>query len=159
MMPFTGKKTGWVLAVLFTLILPSASFGTEIQIPPLAGKPGQTIDVPIMIDHVDNLAGVKLVMTYDSKFLTYKKGVKTKETDSLMHIVNDKKPGLLIVVMAGAKGIKGKGFSILTLTFEVKEGLKGNHTTTISITEVQLMSDQLKDIDCKINVNPITITP
>jgi hypothetical protein len=76
-----------------------------------------------------------------------------------MHIVNDKKPGLLIVVMAGARGIKGKEFSIFTLTFEIKKGLKGNHTTEIIITEVQLMSDQLKDIKTKTTVHPITILP
>ena len=133
-------------------------FATEIYIPALKAKPGQLVEIPVMIDHVDNLAGVKLIMEYDRKILTFKKGAKTKESNSLMHIVNDKKPGRLIVVMAGAKGIKGKNFPILTLTFEIKKGLTGNHTTSIKITDVQLMSDQLKEIKCGVMVNPLTVS-
>jgi hypothetical protein len=145
-----------------TIVLNSwvtASWGTELYIPPLTAKSGQTVDIPLMIDEIDNLAGVKIVMTYDPQILIFKEGVKSKETNALMHVVNDKKPGLLIVVMAGARGIKGKAFSIMTLTFTIKEGLKGNHSTQISITEVQLMSDELKDIQCKSVVHPLTILP
>jgi len=89
----------------------------------------------------------------------FKKGAKTKQTDSLMHVVNDKKPGQVIVVMAGARGIKGKNVPIFTLTFDVKAGLKGNHATKIAVTEVQLMSDQLKEIKCNVVIDPITISP
>ena len=134
-------------------------WSTELYIPPLSAKSGQTVDIPLMVDEIDNLAGVKIVMTYDPKILFFQEGVKSKETNPLMHVVNDKKPGLLIVVMAGARGIKGKAFPLMTLTFRVKEDLKGNHTTQISITEVQLMSDELKDIPCKTVVHPLTILP
>lgn len=135
----------------------SAAWGTELYIPTLKGEPGQAIEIPIMIDQVDNLAGVKLVMKYDAKILEFKTGSKTRHTDSLMHIINDKKPGLLIIVMAGARGIKGKEFPIFNLTFNIREDLRGNHTTKVEITEIQLMSDKLKDIKCSIKVNPITI--
>ena len=132
---------------------------TEIRIHPITTLPNQTIDVPIIVDEVDNLAGVKLVMSYDPEILVFKKGAKTKETDSLMHVVNDKKPGQVIVVMAGARGIKGKNVPIFTLTFDVKSGLKGNHVTRIAVKEAQLMSDQLKEIKCTVVVDPITISP
>jgi hypothetical protein len=68
----------------------SIGWGAEINIPSLKGKAGQSIDVPVMIDKVDNLAGVKLVLAYDPKILQFKKGTKTSQTDALMHIVNDK---------------------------------------------------------------------
>jgi len=77
----------------------------------------------------------------------------------MMHIVNDKKPGKLIIVMAAAKGIKGENFPILNLTFEIKKGLTENQTTIIKIDEVQLMSDQLKEVKCNTKVNPIIILP
>ena len=153
-----------VILILFSGIIAwplisTASSGCELLIPPLEGKSGQSMDVPIMIDQVDNLAGVKLVMSYNPNILTFIKGTKTKQTNSLMHIINDKKPGLLILVMAGARGIKGRDFPILKLTFEIKEGLKVNHTTEIKVKEVQLMSDQLKEIEAKVVSNPITILP
>lgn len=130
---------------------------TELYIPALKAKSGESIDIPIMIDRVDNLAGLKLVIKYDSKILTFKKGMTTKHSNSLMHIVNDKKPGRLIVVMAGAKGIKGKDFAVLKLTFEIKGALKANHVSAIEISDVEMMSDQLKDVKCTIKVNPLTI--
>lgn len=141
------------------MLSPASTEAMEIRIPPLTVKSGQSIEIPIMIDEVDNLAGVRLVMTYDPEILTYKGGVKTKETDSLMHIVNDKKPGALIVVMAGAKGIKGKDFPIFKVTFEAKKDIKEIRTTKISVTEIQLMGDDLKERKATINSHPITIQP
>lgn len=157
------KRSKWPIAVIFSFLISVSWQGlvnaTEIRIYPITTSPSQTIDVPIIIDEVDNLAGVKLVMSYDAEILVFKKGAKTKETDSLMHVVNDKKPGEVIVVMAGARGIKGKNFPLFTLTFDVKPGLTGNHVTKIAIIEAQLMSDQLKEINYTVTVNPITIAP
>lgn len=148
-----------LLCTLLAMLWPASTEAMEIRIPPLTVKSGQSIEIPIMIDEVDNLAGVRLVMTYDPEILTYKGGVKTKETDSLMHIVNDKKPGALIVVMAGAKGIKGKDFPIFKVTFEAKKDIKESRTTKISVTEIQLMGDDLKERKATINSHPITIQP
>jgi len=157
------QRSKWEIVLIFFLFISLSWQGsvgaTEIRIHPITTRPNQTIDVPIIVDEVDNLAGVKLVMSYDPEILVFKKGAKTKETDSLMHVVNDKKPGQLIVVMAGARGIKGKNLPIFTLTFDVKSNLKGNHKVKITITEAQLMSDQLKEIKCTVVVDPITISP
>jgi len=119
------SKPSAIILVFFiatAIILPAAaSSATELSIPEINGRAGQIINVPVMIDTVDNLAGVKIVLQYDKTLLTYKSSARTKQTSSLMHIVNDKKPGILIIVMAGAKGIKGKNFSIFSLEFEVKK--------------------------------------
>lgn len=143
--------------VAMTFCMSAAAFGVELSVPPFEAKPGEAIEVPLRIDAVDNLAGIKLVMTYDTSVLTFRKAKKTSHTASLMHIVNSKKPGTLILVMAGAKGIQGKDISILSLTFEAKKDLKANQTTQLKISEIQMMTDQLKDIRCKININPFTI--
>ncbi len=156
--PFkTPSRIIGLLVVSFLFLSAHPSYGTELAIPPLTAKPGNTLTVPIRIDSVDNLAGIRLVITYDKNQLTYKKAAKTAQTSSLMHIVNDKNPGVLILVMAGPKGINGKDFSIITLTFGVKPGPKGDRTTRLKITESQLMSDQLKDIPHTLNTSPLTI--
>ena len=142
---------------VITISPASFASGAQLYISSLQGKPGQSINIPLMLDEVDNLAGVKIVMKYDTGILTFIKGTRTKQTSSLMHIINDKKPGLLIVVMAGAKGVKGKKFPILNLTFAIKKDLKGSHSTSLEITEAQLMSDKLKDISCDIKVGPLVI--
>lgn len=162
---FNTVKTYWktlTLTLLFsvlTIVRAGEASGTELYIPAIRTTSGQAVDVPIMIDEIDNMAGLKVVMKYDADILTFHKGVKTKHTDSLMHIINDKKPGVLIVVMAGARGIKGKEFAVLNLNFATKDGLKANHVTTIEITEIEMMSDKLKDVACQVKTNPIVILP
>lgn len=147
-----------IFIFLFAVVgLSGTAVGTEISIPALEVEPGKTVEVPIMIDRTDNLAGLKLVLTYDHKIFKYKSSAKSKHTAPLMHIVNDRTPGRLIIVMAGATGIKGENFPLFTLTFAALEGLNGNHTTGVKITEVQLMSDKLKEIDSTIQTEPIVV--
>ncbi len=124
----------------------ATSVGTELSIPEIKGKAGQTINIPLMIDTVDNLAGVKIVMQYNKKLLTYKALARAQQTSSMIYIVNDNKPGILIIVMAGARGIKGRRFPIFSITFEVKKELKKETRTTFKIIKSQLMNDQLKEI-------------
>jgi hypothetical protein len=137
----------------------AGAFGTEIYIPKAKTKPGKTIEIPIMIDKTDNLAGVKMVLKYDAKVLEYINGEKTKHTSSLMHVVNDKNPGVLVIVMAGAKGIAGKDMALFTLKFKANAGLKAKTSAGLAIKELQLMSDQLKDIECKIKINDLVVSP
>ncbi len=128
-----------------------------ITIPEVEATPGGAIELPVKIDAVDNLAGVKLAITYNTDHLTFTEAEKTQATSPLMHIVNDKHPGRLIVVMAGARGIGGKDLSILTLRFQVKPEVVPPAETRIEITEVQLMSDQLKDIPYDVRIGKIRI--
>jgi hypothetical protein len=153
------KTAVLAFAVLFLVFWNSVSFGAGLFIPSIMVKSGQSVNVPIMIDSIDNLAGVKLVMEYDSGLLTYKKGRRTKETDSMMHVINDKTPGKLIIVMAAARGITGKNFPILTLTFDTKKGISKKQTAKINITDAQLMSENLKDIERTIKNSTVVIMP
>ena len=158
-------KHGFSYSIVYTFVslvlvlIATPVLGTELYIPAIKATAGNSVQVPIMIDDVDNLAGVKIVMKYDAGLLTYKGAVKTEKTTSLMHIVNDKKPGILIIVMAGPRGIKGQKFSILNLTFDTAKELQKTVKTKFNITEVQLMSDQLKDVKHTVKTQPMTIAP
>ena len=148
-----------LFSFLFILLLcASSALATEISIAGIEAKPGQAIEMPIMIDEIENLAGMRLVLRYDATLLAYKKSSKTKHTASLMHIVNDKKPGILIIVMAGARGIKGKNFPILTLHFQVNGKAVGKKGAKITITESQLMSDKLKNVTHSVKTAPVVVS-
>ncbi|MBU0652184.1 MAG: cohesin domain-containing protein [Proteobacteria bacterium] len=156
------RSAAFILLLLFlppTILTVSPAWGAELRIPDLKGRSGQEIRVPLVIDQTANLAGVKLILHYNKELLTFREGVKTESTQSLMHIINDKTPGKLIVVMAGARGIQGKEMTILTLTFAIKKGLTGNHATAIEAPEVQLMGDDLKEIECRVKPGMIVILP
>ncbi len=147
------------LFLLILLFLPAAAPGAELSIPAVTAKAGTAFELPVRVDQVDNLAGVKLHLTYDPELLTFDEAEKTRETSSLMHIVNSKKPGTLIIVMAGARGIKGEDIPLLTLRFTVAETVTEKQTTAIEVREAQLMSDALKDLSYTVAFAPVTILP
>jgi len=146
-----------LLAAVCVLAMSAAATAAEISFPPTTAGPGDAVTLPVVLDHVDNLAGVKLVMTYDPEILTFSKAEKTRFTHSMMHIVNDKKPGTLIAVMAAARGVKGEDFPILTLEFRVNTSIDAPSEAAITIREAQLMSDDLKDIPYTVNTPPLKI--
>ncbi len=133
------------------------ALGVELTFPAVEIEPGGGFEIPVLVDAVENLAGVKLSLAYDDRVLNFKKAEKTRATTSLMHIVNDKKPGVLIIVMAGARGIKGKEFPLLRLSFEAKTPDNLPHETKIEVKEIQMMSDQLKDLPTTTVIHPILI--
>jgi hypothetical protein len=155
------KGFAFICSIAASIILlgVASSLAVEVYIPSLKGKPGNTVDVPIVIDRVEQLAGIKLIINYDKEVLKFKEGNKTKGTQSLMHIINDRQPGRLVIVMAGAKGISGKDLAIMVLAFEIKKGSSAGKTTRIEIPEVQLMSESLKDIKAEIKAGSIAISP
>ncbi len=129
----------------------------EIRIPAVTVQSGTPLTAPVMINAVDNLAGIKLVLNYDENVLEFIKAEKTKKTNSLMHVVNSKNPGRIIVVMAGARGIKGKDFSIINLNFNTLPCTKNKCDADLQISEAQLMSDQLKDIVFSREAGQVTV--
>lgn len=158
------RRFSWITvcataAVLWAVSGARDAWAVEIYTPELKGTSGRTVTVPMMVDEVENLAGIKLVIRYDKDLLTYKTGTRTKESDSLIHIVNDQRPGILVLVMAGARGIKGKNITIFNFVFEVSAGLKEKKTTSLEITEVELMSDSLKKLEYKVRINPMRLEP
>ncbi len=140
-------------------MFPASGRAITIYTPDLTVQPGGTVTVPVMIDAVDNLAGLKIVITYDDKLFAYTGGAKTPAATSLMHIVNDRKPGRLVLVMAGARGIRGEKIAVFEFRFTAKEGIKQKTPTELRITESQLMSDALKDLKHDTKPFRIAIVP
>ena len=147
--------------IIMTVFLLSTGrvFGAELYIPEIAAKSGQTIDISMKIDKVEDLAGIKIVLKYDSGLFRFLGTEKTEFTSPLMHVVNDKTPGRVILVMAGAKGISGKDIPLLLLKFKVTNKLRTQQATRFDITGAELMSAELKNIDCTTRVNRFLISP
>ena len=154
---FKIHKRAWLAGLIIPLLLAGIVGATEIYISPLKASPGQTIAIPIMIDQVKRLAGIKLILTYDESVLHFKEGIKSPQTSELMHIINDRQPGRLVLVMAGAKGINGKDFPIITLRFEIKKKTTAQQIVRLHIPEVQLMGDDLKDIQATVRIGELLI--
>jgi hypothetical protein len=150
----------FLIGVLFAFVVGgSPVLGAELTVPFIQAKAGQDIRFPVVVDKIDRLAGIKLIIHYTKELLTFTGGVRSQSTDSMMHVVNDKIPGKLIVVMAAARGIGGNDITLITLNFSVKKGLAGSAEAVVDIADVQLMGDDLKDIPCKGKSGKIAILP
>ena len=120
---------------------------------------GESFQIPIKIDEVENLAGLRLVVKYDADMLEYEQSIQAKAVESLMHISNNKRPGLVIIVMAGAKGIKGKNCPLLWIQFKAKPDLKKKHELKLEVANLQLMNEQLRDLKAETQMNSIVVLP
>jgi len=152
-----SRLFGYLLGVTACFLWLAEAGAVELFLPQAKVKRGDTFTVPIMIDQIDNLAGVKLILSYDPATLLFRDGRKTPQSQSMMHLINDKKPGRLVVVMASAKGIGGKDLAIIHLVFQALEQGPPNRSARIDILEAQLMSDQLKDVPCHIKPGTLKI--
>ena len=155
--PCVLRRGTLLLGLLFALLVFGPPvFGAELTITDQRARAGEDIRVPLVVDQVEHLAGVKLVINYNKELLTFKGGARSKSTDSMMHVINDKTPGKLIIVMAAARGISGRDVTLLTLFFSLKKESADNREPLIQMTDVQLMGDDLKDIPCKIKIGTET---
>lgn len=106
---------------------------------------GETIELALAIERSEKLAGMKVTIHYDKTRLSYIEATKTKATASFMHVVNDKVPGQLIIVMASATGISGDNLPLINLTFK-KLPAEPAATAKVSVVRIELMDENLKEI-------------
>ena len=101
--------------------------------------------ISLVIGRAERIAGLKVTINYDKDKLKFKNAEKSTSTSSFLHVVNDKYPGRLIVVMASAKGVSGDMVPLLHLTFTPITNTENNEAK-VSVTQVQLMTEDLKEI-------------
>ncbi len=128
--------------------------GMQVRIPDAEVKVGDRFSLPVTVDRTGNLAGLKLVLRYDPALLRFTRLDKSAVTAPLMHVVNDKTPGRLIVVMAGARGVKGKDFPLAILHFTA---LKAGRSA-VTIEQWEFMADTLKPVTATIHSGTISVS-
>ncbi len=130
----------------FLHLNPDSIYAATLEL--VAKKVTPDLQILLKIDQVEKLAGLKVSLTYPKKTLTFKAGTKTKATSSFMHVVNDKNPGKLIIVMASAKGISGSEVPLFNLDFTFSEPTENIPSTLLDITTCQMMSKNLEELSC-----------
>lgn len=135
----------FVLTSIFCLALPCES--AEL----LAEKAARS-DAPFSVIFkavgAPDLAGIKVVLTYDASRAKYQSLKKASATKSMMHVVNDKNPGQLIIVMASATGQQKPDFELFTIDFERLDLKEQQSPFEIKVSNVEMMSAALVEIPC-----------
>jgi hypothetical protein len=146
-----------VLIACLTLSRPVKASTAELVIPAVEACEDQMVAIPIKMRNAGNLAGVRLILEYEPRHLAYDHAAKTTASNAFVHVVNEKRPGVLIVVMAGAKGIEQQDYTLLHLYFQARKTTAGRVVSKIRIHEFEAMDDQLKRLECDLKINPLTI--
>jgi hypothetical protein len=141
------KTWRFVFFTILILFLQSNVHATEIDF--IQHVDNSDVLFTIRVSEVEKLAGLKISATYPEQLMLYSESIRTAETSSFMHVVNDKNPGKLIIVMASAKGITGENIPLLKLRFKI---LNPENFTQFLITpdQCQLMDEHLNEIKCSI---------
>jgi hypothetical protein len=150
------KRVSVLIAWLIVLSAVPAR-ATEVTLGYAKGKAGSEVQLPLLFDKIDNVAGIKIILTYDTEMLEFLKAEKTEKSQGMMHIVNANVPGRIVLVMAGATGIAGERLSFCTLYFRIKEKLIPALQTQIRIVEAEAKSDQLKNIQVELRNGVVDI--
>lgn len=141
-------RQSFLLILLFSCIFPPSSPSATLKF--LATRAHPNLRLVLEIDKVEQLAGIKISATYPDSVLKFESATKTKATSSFMHVINDNVPGKLIMVMASAQGISGTDVALLDLNFKVLSDSMVT-SSSIDITQCQLMTENLKEITCDTN--------
>lgn len=147
---FFARGFASAFGAILLVITAQIAAGAELRIPFVAGTHGEVIVLPVTVDKVEKLAGIKLAMTYDANIVKFIKATKTPYTSNMLHVVNDKVPGRLIIVMAAAQGFSGENVELVELSFELLKDIKKEAKVILQITGVELMGDDLKRIEVRL---------
>lgn len=111
-----------------------------------AGSP--TTSLRVSVKDAPDLAGLKFVFEFNRNNYTYKEFDKSATTESMLHVVNDKYPGKLIVVMASATGQPTPDAELFTLRFSQIVSTLKPADLGFKVSKTELMSAHLAQIPC-----------
>lgn len=152
----TIKFLVWMVGIW--LLAASGAWGTVLSLSGGTVASASDLAVEVGLDGAENLAGIKLVLSYDPELLSFVEAQKSPAAGAMMFMVNDKTPGRLILVMAAAKGIQGEPLQLVKMRFTAAAGLKKAQKTRITVQESQLMSEQLQEIAHRVEAAAIRLT-
>ncbi len=139
------KTQIFLILSIFLFLFCTGANADQAKLSFIAEDPATPLRLSLVIDRADKIAGMKVVISFDRKSLTLKQAEKSKETSSFLHVVNDKIPGQIIFVMASASGISGENLTLCHFEFS-KTGNTKQLDNHISVTQIQLMNEDLKEI-------------
>jgi len=135
-----------VFLLTVSLCLTNRCFAQSVRLSLINKGTDNHDKIALVVDHAEKIAGVKVILTYDKNMISFIKAEKSTATSSFLHVVNDKTPGKLIIVMASAKGISGDNLVLISFEFTGIKRLAETKSAKIAVTQIQLMNEDLQEI-------------
>lgn len=155
----SSRKLPFTIISLSTILLFISIISAEaatLSIPKIQGKKGEMVSVPVEIKEAKGIAGLKFTFVYPKDILSYKNYKVSPLIKDKQVLLNSREPGQLILVMAGAEGIKEKEGILVTFDFDVivSDVIASKES---NIRPVVLGIEKVEILDEKIKPVPFTI--
>lgn len=111
---------------------------------------GVVYNYALSLEQIDKLAGLNLSINYPKDQFHFESAAKGEPFKSFLHVVNDKKPGKIIVVTASAIGVSGSNLHLLQLNFTKLQSDIKLDSSIFKQIHCQLMNETLQEISCNI---------
>lgn len=147
------------LALMLHLFTARNAACVELRIPDRQVRPGEAVVVPVMVDAVERLAGVKMVLLYDRRLLDFVSLERGPAAAAMLQVVNDRIPGKLIVVMACARGIQIRNQPLCTITFHPRNRGTAPEKTRLHLTRADLVREDLVPILATSRIGVVSFLP
>lgn len=151
------RTAGCSLLLLSSLLLVQLALATDLIVTSATATPGQQISLQVLLQPGSHVAGLKMTIGYDADVMTFVRADKLADANGMMYVVNDRQPGKLIVVMAGAKGVETPKVALLDLVFQIRQPIHNDMNTHVHLMDVEAKSDQLKSVPLQLRSGDVHI--
>jgi len=110
--------------------------------------PCEQVTISIEVDNATGIAGMDIVLGFDSAVLTPVKAECTSLTNGFLIIYANQGNGEFMVSLANHTGIEAGGSSaLITVTFEVASGAREADTSGVEVKDIRLYDDNADPIE------------
>ncbi|NIA30302.1 MAG: T9SS type A sorting domain-containing protein [Actinobacteria bacterium] len=137
-----------ILLLLFvsTCLMLASAKATTIILPERQGPPGSLVQVPVIVDSAETVAGCEFILQYDKSFLEFVRLDSIGLADGFTFAVKTKDDSIAIS-MARAVGIQKSYVTLLGLTFRIRNSAQVGAATEITWIQSRLYSESTSLID------------
>jgi hypothetical protein len=134
------------ILLIYTIVAPQLCLAeSRLTLPVHHEK--DAIEATLTVEPAERIAGIKAVFTYDARSVTFKEARKSEATASFLHVVNDRTPGRLVIVLASATGISAERVELCHLVFDLNDHQQPPPAPLIALEDIEIIDDLLNKIE------------
>jgi len=125
--------------IIISLILATSisAYAVEISIPEITADANEIIEIPINVGEVRSVFAIELTLEYDAEIIAIGQVKSTDLTKNFLKAANIVSPGKLLISLASARTLNGKGAMVIILA-RVKDKIPSGKSSPLNLTTARL---------------------
>jgi hypothetical protein len=142
-----NSKNTWILTLLLIVTTVVQVCAYEVTIGAASVSPGNSVQVPVLLDNAANVATVQLQVNYDPQLLTLTSLTNRSGTlGSNFGLSYENDDGVVVVILYRQEGLVAGSGELASLTFSANSGAEVSMESALTLAEVELGSQTGKDL-------------